>query len=35
MTYGEYKDMLSCHSIYTGHAEPLYKMSHEEALNLR
>ncbi len=35
MLYGEYKDMLSCHSIYTGQAEAIYTLSHDEALNLR
>lgn len=35
MLYGEFKDMLSCHSIYTGVSDPVYIMTHEEALNLR
>jgi hypothetical protein len=35
MPYGQFKDMLSCHSIYTGIADPVYHMSHEDALELR
>jgi hypothetical protein len=35
MPYGEFKDMLSCHSVYTGIADPVYRMTHEDALELR